>query len=85
MNLEPVDDKTEMVETRVELPVGRRVSIKTLERANELGFDFVCLTGNPGTGVSNARSLIRSGLSKSISTVWSSLAKCMGPVWMSPS
>lgn len=43
-----------MVETRVELPVGRRVSIKTLERANELGFDFVCLTGNPGTGVSNA-------------------------------
>ena len=54
MNLEPVDDKTEMVETRVELPVGRRVSIKTLERANELGFDFVCLTGNPGTGVSNA-------------------------------
>ena len=32
----------------------RRVSIRTLERANELGFDFVCLTGNPGTGVSNA-------------------------------
>lgn len=54
VNLEPVDDQTEMVETRVELPVGRRVSIKTLERANELGFDFVCLTGNPGTGVSNA-------------------------------
>ena len=33
--------------------MGRRVSPKTLEKANELGFDFICLTGNPGTGVSN--------------------------------
>ena len=42
-----------MSESRTEIPMGRRVSPKTLEKANELGFDFICLTGNPGTGVSN--------------------------------
>lgn len=53
VNLEPVDESAEMNESRMEVSMGRRVSPKTLERANELGFDFICLTGNPGTGVSN--------------------------------
>lgn len=53
VNLEPVDNEAEMSESRTEIPMGRRVSPKTLEKANELGFDFICLTGNPGTGVSN--------------------------------
>ena len=52
-NLEPVDQDAKMMEAKTEMPVGRRVSPKTLERANELGLDFICLTGNPGTGVSN--------------------------------
>ena len=52
-NLEPVDQDANMMEAKTEIPVGRRVSPKTLERANELGLDFICLTGNPGTGVSN--------------------------------
>lgn len=52
-NLEPVDPDATMSETKTEIPVGRRVSPKTLERAGELGLDFICLTGNPGTGVSN--------------------------------
>lgn len=52
-NLEPVDPNANMNEVKTEVPVGRRVSPKTLERANELGLDFICLTGNPGTGVSN--------------------------------
>ena len=52
-NLEPVDPDAVMSEVKTEIPVGRRVSPKTLERANELGLNFICLTGNPGTGVSN--------------------------------
>lgn len=52
-NLEPVDPDAVMSEIKTEIPVGRRVSPKTLEQANELGLDFICLTGNPGTGVSN--------------------------------
>ena len=54
VNLEPVDENADMSSSRIEVPMGRRVSPKTLERANELGFDFICLTGNPGTGVSNS-------------------------------
>lgn len=53
VNLEPVDPAAKMSEVRTEIPMGRRVSPKTLEQANKLGFDFICLTGNPGTGVSN--------------------------------
>ena len=33
--------------------LGRIASVETFKRIEELGFDFVCLTGNPGTGVSN--------------------------------
>lgn len=54
VNLEPVDPDADMAECRTEIPVGRRVSPKTLEQANALGFDFICLTGNPGTGVTNS-------------------------------
>ncbi|MBS8067728.1 haloacid dehalogenase-like hydrolase, partial [Streptococcus suis] len=53
VNLEPVDLEANMVETRAEISIGRIVSPKTLKKATELGFDFICLTGNPGTGVSN--------------------------------
>lgn len=53
INLEPVDPNASMHETRSEISIGRLVSPKTLKRANDLGFDFICLTGNPGTGVSN--------------------------------
>ena len=42
LNLEPVDLEAEMAEEK-------------LEKANKLGFDFVCLTGNPGTGVTNTQ------------------------------
>lgn len=33
--------------------VGRTATETTLEKINESGLDFVCLTGNPGTGVTN--------------------------------
>ncbi|OLS35255.1 PEP phosphonomutase [Bacillus sp. MRMR6] len=54
LNLEPVDLSAKQMETLIELPEGRIATEKSLQRAKELGFDFVCLTGNPKTGVSNA-------------------------------
>lgn len=53
LNLEPVDLSAEKLETLNELPEGRIATERSLRRAKELGFDFVCLTGNPKTGVSN--------------------------------
>lgn len=52
-NLEPVDFDTEMLETRLEIANGRQATVATFKRANELGLDFICLTGNPGVGVTN--------------------------------
>ncbi|MGR2462579.1 DUF7916 family protein, partial [Salmonella enterica] len=31
----------------------RQATKETFQKANQLGFDFICLTGNPGVGVSN--------------------------------
>ena len=52
-NLEPVDVNAKMMETRREIPVGRQAVKKTFEAAEKLGCNFICLTGNPGTGVTN--------------------------------
>ncbi|WP_347460538.1 haloacid dehalogenase-like hydrolase [Clostridium botulinum] len=52
-NIEPIDYEAEMLETRLEIEEGRRCSEKTLQAAELLGLDFICLTGNPGTGVTN--------------------------------
>lgn len=53
VNLEPVDLNMAMLEERLAIPLGRQANQETFERINQLNFDFVCLTGNPGTGVSN--------------------------------
>lgn len=53
VNLEPVDANASMLEDRQEISKGRMVNLETVKRIEELGFDFVCLTGNPGTGVTN--------------------------------
>lgn len=55
VNLEPVDVNADMQETREEIPAGRQASEATFKEAERLGFNFVCLTGNPGTGVTNAQ------------------------------
>lgn len=52
-NLEPVDLESEMLEDRIIIPEGRQATLKTFKQANELGLDYICLTGNPGVGVSN--------------------------------
>ena len=53
-NLEPIDLDATMMEERYEISHGRHATKETFIKAKELGFDFICLTGNPGTGVSNA-------------------------------
>ena len=53
-NLEPIDENAKMMENRLEISHGRHATKETFMKAKELGFDFICLTGIPGTGVSNA-------------------------------
>ncbi|RKQ32520.1 haloacid dehalogenase-like hydrolase [Oceanobacillus halophilus] len=53
MNLEPVDTEAESLETLNDLPEGRKAIPSSLKKAKELGVDFICLTGNPKTGVTN--------------------------------
>jgi len=54
LNLEPVDLEAKAAEELVTLPQGRIASEATFRAAKALGFDFVCITGNPKTGVTNA-------------------------------
>lgn len=53
VNLEPVDYDAEMLEGRLEIAKGRQASLETILEIERIGMDFVCLTGNPGTGVTN--------------------------------
>lgn len=53
INLEPVDSHAQMAGERLIIDEGRQASLATIQRAEELGVDFICLTGNPGTGVTN--------------------------------
>ena len=43
----------DMLEERLTIVKGRQADEETFKQIAQLGFDFVCLTGNPGTGVSN--------------------------------
>ncbi|MBO0480359.1 haloacid dehalogenase-like hydrolase [Vagococcus fluvialis] len=53
VNLEPVDFSAELESSLIKVSSGRTAAIENLKKAENLGFDFICLTGNPGTGVSN--------------------------------
>lgn len=55
VNLEPVDLNADLMENRIDISYGRQANEDTLKRIEELGFDFVCLTGNPATGVTNSQ------------------------------
>ncbi|GGK06022.1 hypothetical protein GCM10007063_30590 [Lentibacillus kapialis] len=54
INLEPVDPDADNAETLDTLPKGRTATRESLEKLKAMGADFVCLTGNPKTGVTNA-------------------------------
>lgn len=53
INLEPVDFEAKQIEALDQIETGRMATKESLEKAKVLGFDFVCLTGNPKTGVTN--------------------------------
>ena len=53
VNLEPVDLEAKMLEDVEKISIGRTSNVESLKKADELGFDFICLTGNPATGVTN--------------------------------
>ncbi|MGC6767602.1 haloacid dehalogenase-like hydrolase [Enterococcus sp. LJL51] len=53
VNLEPVDENSPMFSEKLDISKGRISSKEAIQRAEELGMDFICLTGNPGTGVTN--------------------------------
>lgn len=53
INLEPVDENADMLESLLTISKGRTAIKESLKKADELGFDFICLTGNPATGVTN--------------------------------
>lgn len=55
VNLEPVDEEATMAENRLTIVEGRQANVKTINEIESLGLDFVCLTGNPGTRVTNAQ------------------------------
>lgn len=53
LNLEPIDAKAVLLGKQIDVPKGRQLTSENLEKAIELGFDIVVITGNPETGVSN--------------------------------
>lgn len=53
INLEPIPEATDMLSEKIEISNGRSASKETIQKAEELGVDFICFTGNPGTGVTN--------------------------------
>lgn len=53
INLEPIDPSIEVLDQRVEISQGRQATKATFQLAQAIGVDFVMLTGNPSTGVSN--------------------------------
>ena len=53
INLEPVDEISEVIGERILLPVGRRATPENAQKALDQGIDFIVLTGNPKTGVTN--------------------------------
>lgn len=53
INLEPVDNNIDSLEELIKLPKGRIASEETFIEAMNQNIDFIFLTGNPASGVSN--------------------------------
>lgn len=54
INLEPVEqDASAQVDTIWGMTGGRRATLENARKAADMGVDFILLTGNPGTGVTN--------------------------------
>lgn len=53
INLEPVDEKEEILGEKKVVTKGRLATLETAKKAYEMGVNMIVLTGNPGTGVTN--------------------------------
>lgn len=53
VNLEPIDPNANMMEGSIKISKGRTVNEESMKALDKLEMDFLCLTGNPGTGVTN--------------------------------
>lgn len=53
INLEPVEAGSVEVDTLWAMTRGRLATLANAQRAADMGVDFILLTGNPGTGVTN--------------------------------
>lgn len=53
INLEPIPADLDLMSEQVVISKGRTSSVETIKKAEEMGVDFICFTGNPGTGVTN--------------------------------
>lgn len=53
VNLEPIDPDAKMMDESIKISKGRTVNKESMDALDKLGMDFLCLTGNPGTGVTN--------------------------------
>ena len=53
INLEPVEQNAGEVDTNWGMTGGRLATLDNAKRAADMGVDFILLTGNPGTGVTN--------------------------------
>lgn len=53
INLEPVDPDEETIGEIKSISEGRLATLETATKALDMGANFILLTGNPGTGVSN--------------------------------
>ena len=53
INLEPVEQELETVESMWAMTSGRKATLENAKRAADMGVNFILLTGNPGMGVTN--------------------------------
>lgn len=53
INLEPVEEGFAQVDTIWAMTPGRVATLENAQKAADMGVDFILLTGNPGTGVTN--------------------------------
>lgn len=64
INIEPIGDNPKMMENQIAILPGCTASETVIKKAEEMGFQFMVLTGNPGTGVTNEATIRSIALAK---------------------
>ncbi|MGO2434156.1 MAG: DUF7916 family protein, partial [Lacticaseibacillus paracasei] len=64
INIEPIGDNPKMMENQIAILPGCTASEAVIKKAEEMGFQFMVLTGNPGTGVTNEATIRSIALAK---------------------